>query len=79
MSTLLIHQNKLVGIMYLENNFSMQATQCTLTLQQEIVECRGAEEAAQPANFTRSTFLANMSHELRSPLNAIHQMTVFFI
>ncbi|MUG99977.1 response regulator [Scytonema sp. UIC 10036] len=57
--------------MYLDNNFSMQAAQYTLALQQEIVERRRAEEAAQAANRAKSAFLANMSHELRSPLNAI--------
>ncbi len=57
--------------MYLENNFSMQVAQCTLELQQEIVERKRAEEAAQAANRAKSAFLANMSHELRSPLNAI--------
>ncbi|MFL9451635.1 sensor histidine kinase [Tolypothrix bouteillei VB521301_2] len=57
--------------MYLENNLNVQAAQCSLALQQEIIERRRAEEAAQAANRAKSVFLANMSHELRSPLNAI--------
>jgi len=39
--------------------------------QQEIIERKRAEEAAETANKAKSTFLANMSHELRTPLNAI--------
>ncbi len=39
--------------------------------QQEIIERKRAEEAADAANKAKSTFLANMSHELRTPLNAI--------
>jgi nitrogen-specific signal transduction histidine kinase len=58
----------MVGIMYLENNFNTQAAQCTLALQDEIEECRGAEEAE---NLAKSPFLAKITHELRSPLNAI--------
>ncbi len=39
--------------------------------QDEIVERKRAEEAADAANRAKSAFLANMSHELRTPLNAI--------
>ena len=35
------------------------------------LEAEGAREAAEAANYAKSTFLANMSHEIRSPLGAI--------
>lgn len=40
-------------------------------LEQEMVERRQAEEAAQAANRAKSEFLANMSHEIRTPMNGI--------
>jgi predicted ATPase/signal transduction histidine kinase/CheY-like chemotaxis protein len=55
----------------LYNNLEQKVKERTLELEQEIVERKRAEEAAQAANQAKSTFLANMSHELRSPLNAI--------
>jgi signal transduction histidine kinase len=40
-------------------------------LEEEMVERRRAEEAAQAANRAKSEFLANMSHEIRTPMNGI--------
>lgn len=41
------------------------------TLQETILELKGATFAADKANLAKSEFLSSMSHELRSPLNAI--------
>jgi signal transduction histidine kinase len=40
-------------------------------LEEEMVERKQAEEAAQAANRAKSEFLANMSHEIRTPMNGI--------
>lgn len=40
-------------------------------LEDEMVERKRAEEAAQAANRAKSEFLANMSHEIRTPMNGI--------
>ncbi len=37
----------------------------------DVTKLKQMHEAAQAANFAKSTFLANMSHEIRSPMNAI--------
>jgi PAS domain S-box-containing protein len=44
-------------------------------LEQEIVERKRAEAAAEEASRVKSEFLANMSHEIRTPLNGIMGMT----
>jgi PAS domain S-box-containing protein len=44
-------------------------------LQEEVVERRRAEVAAEAANRSKSEFLANMSHEIRTPLNGVVGMT----
>ena len=40
-------------------------------LEEEMVERRRAEHAAQAASRAKSEFLANMSHEIRTPMNGI--------
>jgi len=40
-------------------------------LEEEMVERKQAEDAAQAANRAKSEFLANMSHEIRTPMNGI--------
>ncbi|HYM01203.1 MAG TPA: ATP-binding protein, partial [Blastocatellia bacterium] len=43
-------------------------------LEQEIIERKRAEEAAEMANRSKSEFLANMSHEIRTPMNGVMGM-----
>jgi signal transduction histidine kinase len=42
-----------------------------LRLEQEMLERKRAEQAAQAASRAKSEFLANMSHEIRTPMNGI--------
>jgi len=42
-----------------------------LRLEEEMLERKRAEEAAQAASRAKSEFLANMSHEIRTPMNGI--------
>ena len=44
-------------------------------LQEEIIERRRAEHAAEAASRAKGEFLANMSHEIRTPMNGIIGMT----
>ena len=43
----------------------------TAELAETMQSAEAARQAAEAANYAKSTFLANMSHELRTPLNAI--------
>jgi signal transduction histidine kinase len=42
-----------------------------LRLEEEVLERKRAEQAAQSASRAKSEFLANMSHEIRTPMNGI--------
>ncbi len=82
----IIHQQQLVGIIYLENNLAagvftadrlqminLLATQMATSLENArfVSELEHARQAADSANYTKTAFLANVSHELRTPLNSI--------
>jgi signal transduction histidine kinase/DNA-binding response OmpR family regulator len=49
--------------------------QANQALQDEIIERRRAEQAAEAASRAKGEFLANMSHEIRTPLNGVVGMT----
>jgi signal transduction histidine kinase/CheY-like chemotaxis protein len=49
--------------------------QTNQALQEEIIERRRAEHAAEAASRAKGEFLANMSHEIRTPMNGIIGMT----
>src|SRR6266404_410215 len=49
--------------------------QANQALQEEIIERRRAEHAAEAASRAKGEFLANMSHEIRTPMNGIIGMT----
>ncbi|MGC6493396.1 MAG: ATP-binding protein [Myxococcota bacterium] len=48
-----------------------QTQRAIRNLEQEVMERRTAEAAAQQANLAKSAFLATMSHELRTPMNGV--------
>jgi signal transduction histidine kinase len=52
-------------------HLALKARVVNARLQQEMLDRRRAEEAAQSANRAKSEFLANMSHEIRTPMNGI--------
>lgn len=83
---LLQHQQKLAGIIYLENNliagaFTPDRFQVLTLLSSQMAisldnarffrELEHARQTAEAANQAKTAFLANVTHELRTPLNGI--------
>lgn len=84
--TPIIHQEQIIGLLYLENNLITKAftverltilkllsTQIAISLQNALLykKHEQARYEAEAASRAKNVFLANMSHELRTPLNAI--------
>ena len=58
-----------------ERDLARRIDERTQELNDEVVQRRRAEEAAEAANRAKSEFLANMSHEIRTPMNGVIGMT----
>lgn len=80
------HQQKLAGIIYLENNLiagaftpdrfqvlTLLSSQMAISLDNArfVRELEHARQTAEAANQAKTAFLANVTHELRTPLNGI--------
>jgi signal transduction histidine kinase/CheY-like chemotaxis protein len=53
------------------NDVALALNATNVSLKDEVLQRKFAEQAAEQANRAKSRFLASMSHELRTPLNAI--------
>ncbi len=80
------NQNKLLGIIYLENSLATHifsesrvdilnilSLQIAISLQNAkfIIDLEEARKKAEEASAVKSDFLANMSHEIKTPMNGI--------